>query len=70
MPHEVDRSEPAGVTVVPYKTLDSVVGQRSVRLLKIDCDGCEPAAYKGASHADSRRPASTVWYAPRTAESP
>ena len=39
----------SGATVVPYATLDSLVGRRSVRVLKIDCDGCEPAAYRGLS---------------------
>ena len=40
---------PSGVTIVPYATLDSLVGRRSVRVLKLDCDGCEPAAYRGLS---------------------
>jgi FkbM family methyltransferase len=43
-------------TELAVKTLDQVIGHRKVALLKVDCEGCEWDAIKGAKRALKRIP--------------
>jgi FkbM family methyltransferase len=53
--HEVGENE-TFTEELQLKTFEQIVGQKKISLVKIDCEGCEWAALKGASRAMMRIP--------------
>ena len=55
--HEVtDKNETAEAESLKLKTVDQILGHHKVSLMKVDCEGCEWAAIKGAKKAIKRIP--------------
>jgi FkbM family methyltransferase len=54
--HEVEDVNATAEMELRLKTVDQVVGNRRVSLIKIDCEGCEWAAIKGAKRVLRRTP--------------